>query len=304
MTFGINKCATMVVRPNTRKEQGRRDPTFYLGNKEIPKTNCYTYLGIRFDNTLSLKPVINSMNITKGFLKNPLIPIPFKRSVIFFQLCLVIVAYYAPLPGSNKSRTNGTQQLVNKSLYWISGSKNKEFFCFFIHFIKRAEYFTSIRNIFGVKKVDRCIENLRNLNLKKNKGILLEFEIFLKKTIKADNYIENKFVETRGYYINSTWNFFNTLKASIEKIIVNKVLNIGFLQYSSFNEIRNDVINNLDIVHSFFNSDSRQVNSENSGNISGNNSSEIGLNNSSHEISNNSDSVNENLSVNNLNVNN
>ncbi|OUM56518.1 hypothetical protein PIROE2DRAFT_18848, partial [Piromyces sp. E2] len=74
----------------------------------------------------------------------------------------------------------------------------------------------------------------------------------LKKSIKADNYIENKFVETR------------------------------------------------DIVHSFFNSDSRNVNSENSGNISGNNSGEIGLNNSSHEISNNSDSVNENLSVNNL----
>ncbi|OUM65179.1 hypothetical protein PIROE2DRAFT_7905 [Piromyces sp. E2] len=62
MTFGINKCATMVVRPNKRKEQGRRDPTFYLGNKEIPKTNCYTYLGIPFDNTLSLKPIINSMN--------------------------------------------------------------------------------------------------------------------------------------------------------------------------------------------------------------------------------------------------
>ena len=79
------------------------------------------------------------------------------------------------------------------------------------------------------------------------------------------------------------------------------------MNFSSFNEIRNDVINNLDIVHSCFNSDSRNVNSENSGNISGNNSSEIGFNNSSNEISNNSDnsdSVNENLSVNNLSVNN
>ncbi|OUM67281.1 hypothetical protein PIROE2DRAFT_5343, partial [Piromyces sp. E2] len=37
--------------------------------------------------------------------------------------------------------------------------------------------------------------------------------------------------------------------------------------------------------------DSRNVNSENFGNISGNNSGVIGLNNSSHEISNNSDSV-------------
>ncbi|OUM57385.1 hypothetical protein PIROE2DRAFT_17654, partial [Piromyces sp. E2] len=55
---------------------------------------------------------------------------------------------------------------------------------------------------------------------------------------------------------------------------------------------------NLDIVRSvpFFNSDSRNVNSEYS--------VKLGLNNSSNEINNNSDSVNENLSVNNLSVNN
>ncbi|OUM69137.1 family 26 glycoside hydrolase [Piromyces sp. E2] len=76
------------------------------------------------------------------------------------------------------------------------------------------------------------------------------------------------------------------------------------LQCSSFGEIKNDVFNNLDIVHYIFNSDSRNVKSENSGNISGNNSSEIGLSNSYNDISNNSDSVNENLSVNNLSVNN
>ncbi|OUM58884.1 hypothetical protein PIROE2DRAFT_15759 [Piromyces sp. E2] len=127
----------------------------------------------------------------RGFLKNPLIPIPFKRSVIS-SVVLGIAAYYAPLLGSNKSRTNGPQQLVNK---------------------------------------DNCEQSLEH------------------------------------------W----------------------LLNCSSFNEIRNDVINNLDIVHSFFNSDSRNVNSENFDYISGNNSSEIGLNNSSNEISNNSDSVNENL---------
>ncbi|OUM65008.1 hypothetical protein PIROE2DRAFT_8070, partial [Piromyces sp. E2] len=145
----------------------------------------------------------------------------------------------------------------------------------------------------------------------------------LKKSIKADNYIENKFVETRGYYklnlefpqytkgfhwllkahcgykLDST-----VLKAAKLKIIVSKVLNIGFLNCSSINEIRNDVLNNLDIVRSFFNSDTHNVNSENSGNNSGNNSKEIGLNNSYNEISNNNDSVNENLNVNNLSVNN
>ena len=48
MTFGINKCATMVVRPDSFK--GGRDPTHYLGNKKIPIVKCYTYLGILFDN--------------------------------------------------------------------------------------------------------------------------------------------------------------------------------------------------------------------------------------------------------------
>ncbi|OUM64430.1 hypothetical protein PIROE2DRAFT_8819 [Piromyces sp. E2] len=61
MTFGIDKCVSMVVRPNTPLHQGRRDPTFYLGNKKILKITCYTYLGIPFDNTSSLKPVIDSM---------------------------------------------------------------------------------------------------------------------------------------------------------------------------------------------------------------------------------------------------
>ncbi|OUM62863.1 hypothetical protein PIROE2DRAFT_10724, partial [Piromyces sp. E2] len=88
--------------------------------------NKLSYIGF-----YSLKPIINSMNNkvrkalfkVRGFLKNPLIPIPFKRSVIS-SVVLGIVAYYAPLLGSNKSRTKGTQQLVNKGLYWISGSKN------------------------------------------------------------------------------------------------------------------------------------------------------------------------------------
>ncbi|OUM63139.1 hypothetical protein PIROE2DRAFT_10407 [Piromyces sp. E2] len=48
----------------------------------------------------------------RGFLKNPLIPTPFKRSVIF-SIVLGIVAYYAHLLESNKSILNETQQLVN-----------------------------------------------------------------------------------------------------------------------------------------------------------------------------------------------
>ncbi|OUM61347.1 hypothetical protein PIROE2DRAFT_12689 [Piromyces sp. E2] len=108
MTFGINKCTSM----------------------KFQKQIVIRTLVIPFDNySLSHKTVINSMNNKvrkalfkiRSFLKNPLILIPFKRSVISSTV-LGIVAYYAPLLTSNKSRTNRTQQLVIKGLYWISGS--------------------------------------------------------------------------------------------------------------------------------------------------------------------------------------
>jgi len=49
--------------------------------------NCYTYLGVLFSNDLELKPIIQKMNnkvnkthySIKRFLKNPHIPIPYKR---------------------------------------------------------------------------------------------------------------------------------------------------------------------------------------------------------------------------------
>ncbi|OUM61892.1 hypothetical protein PIROE2DRAFT_12007, partial [Piromyces sp. E2] len=227
------------------------------------------------------------------------IPNSFKRSVIV--LGIGIVAYYASLLGSNKARTNGTQQLVNKGLYWISGSKNKNSFvslytlskelnipplsakcalaqnrCFEKWKESKCIISTLVNNIPKHRKYFWCKES-RLLNRKlaelKSKEKIKEFywnRDLLKKSIKADNYIENKFEETRGYY----------------------KLNLEFPQYTKG-------------FHGLLKaSDSCNGNSENSGNISGNNSNEIGLNNSSNEISNNSDSVNENLSVNNLSVNN
>ncbi|OUM57620.1 hypothetical protein PIROE2DRAFT_17330 [Piromyces sp. E2] len=203
MTFGINTCASMMVRPNTRSQQGKRDPTFYLGNKEIPKTNCYTYLGIPFNNTLS---VISS-------------------------IVLGIVTYYAFLLGSNKSRTNGTQQLVNKSLYWISGSKNKNSFvslytlskelyisplsakcalaqnrCFEKRQKSKCIILTMVNNIPKQRKYFWCKESRssnRKLSNFKFKEKIKEFywnRNLLKKSIKVDNYIENKFEETIDYY--------------------------------------------------------------------------------------------------------
>ena len=91
MEFCINKCSSLVVRGEVSRFLNRNDPTFYLSGQVLPKTNCYTYLGVPFSNDLELKPIIQRMNnkvrkalySIKGFLKNPHIPIPFKKNVIF-----------------------------------------------------------------------------------------------------------------------------------------------------------------------------------------------------------------------------
>ena len=62
MTFGINKCATMVIKPlNFVQSRSYETPTFYLGMYSIPKVSCYTYLGIPFSDDLSLQPVITNI---------------------------------------------------------------------------------------------------------------------------------------------------------------------------------------------------------------------------------------------------
>ena len=50
MNFGINKCAMMVIRPDTPLFQNKRDSTFYLAGQPIPITKCYTYLGNKINN--------------------------------------------------------------------------------------------------------------------------------------------------------------------------------------------------------------------------------------------------------------
>jgi len=85
MQFGINKCASLVVRGEVSRFLYNSNPTFYLSSQELPKTNCYTYLGVPLSNDLELKPIIQRMNnkvknalySIKGFLNKPHIPIPY-----------------------------------------------------------------------------------------------------------------------------------------------------------------------------------------------------------------------------------
>ena len=53
MTFSINKYVTTVIKAPDSSIVG--DPTFYLAGQPIPKSKCYTYLGIPFNSDLDLK---------------------------------------------------------------------------------------------------------------------------------------------------------------------------------------------------------------------------------------------------------
>ena len=130
MSFGINKCATMVIRP--KNDPGSSpDPVFKLNSTVIPQTTCYTYLGIPFDNKLSLTPIISHLHFKvqkalysiKGFLRNTKIPLYFKKLLINAAL-ISRISYYAPLLGSNKKRSDKIQKLINLAFYWIAGFNN------------------------------------------------------------------------------------------------------------------------------------------------------------------------------------
>ena len=133
MTFGINKCATLVVKPkNFIPSRHYENPTFRLGMNYIPSTNQYTYLGIPFNESLDLKPIIAKMNSKINytvnsffsFLTNRNVPFYFKTRILV-SFVLSSVLYYAPLLGSNKKNTEKAQTAFNRGLYWSFGFKNK-----------------------------------------------------------------------------------------------------------------------------------------------------------------------------------
>ena len=91
MTFGIKKCATMVIKPmNFQPPPNYSDPTFYLGKNDIPKVSSYVYLGIPFSDDLLLEHIISHMHfkVRKSllsfthFFSIKLIPIAYKKKVL------------------------------------------------------------------------------------------------------------------------------------------------------------------------------------------------------------------------------
>ena len=56
MTFGIEKCVTMVIKPmNIQYPPNYNDPTFSLRMNAIPKVSSYVYLDIPSSDDLLLK---------------------------------------------------------------------------------------------------------------------------------------------------------------------------------------------------------------------------------------------------------
>ena len=133
MTFGINKCATMVIKPlNFISPSNLVDPTFYLGFHPLPKASQYTYLGIPFDESLELKPIVSMLNSKINYkvnsyfrlLTNKYVPLYLKTRILVSYV-LSTVIYYAPLFGSNKSNTKKAQTALNRGMFWSFGFSNK-----------------------------------------------------------------------------------------------------------------------------------------------------------------------------------
>ena len=94
MTFEINKCTTLIVKPINfvKSINYGKIPSFFIGNNKLTKTDNYTYLGIPFDESLSLKPIQSKLNSNLNvklklyfrFLINKSIPLPLKKYVLIF----------------------------------------------------------------------------------------------------------------------------------------------------------------------------------------------------------------------------
>ena len=64
--------------------------------------------------------VNNALFSVSNFLRNPRIPIPFKK-IILNSIVITKVSYFAPLLGSNKEHSRQVQSTINIGLGWIAG---------------------------------------------------------------------------------------------------------------------------------------------------------------------------------------
>ena len=211
MTFGINKCATLVVKPlHFRNQDSYVDPTFYLGIHPIPKTSQYTYLGIPFNESLSLDPIISNLNSKLNltlnsyfrFLTNRLIPFHLKRLILIYYI-LSTVMYYSPLLGSNKGNTKKAQTILNRGMYWCFGFKTHNS-NISLYNISKELYIAPLSGICAIAQ-RRCFNKWKNsscviAHLVNNIPVLSHYSWAKKSRRLVNKYIEKSNKEVRNFY--------------------------------------------------------------------------------------------------------
>jgi len=94
----------------------------------IPKTNQYTYLGIPFNESLSLKPITSSLKCKLNYTLNSYFRFLINKNVLFYlkkptlihyilYYILSTTVYYAPLLESYRANTKKTQTILNHVIF-------------------------------------------------------------------------------------------------------------------------------------------------------------------------------------------
>jgi len=243
MTFGINKCATLVVKPmKFSPPRNYTDPTFYLGIHPLPKTNQYTYLGIPFDDSLELSPIIAKMNSKinlvvnyfSRFLSNKDVPF-FLKKLILVSYVLSSVIYFAPLFGSNKLHIKKAQTALNRALYRCFGFPNNTSNTTIYNMLKELSI-PPIASICANAQI-RCYNKWKNSScvishLIKNIPPLSHYSWTKKSRRLAERrFKDKKPKEIKKYYLE---NDFFTHNFAIKSVKFNLFIFFNFLFFSIF----------------------------------------------------------------------
>jgi len=83
--------------------------------------------------------VNNALFSVSNFLRNPRIPIPFKK-IILNSIVISRVSYFAPLLGSNKNHSRVAQSTINTGLGWVASVGQAKIIYFILFYFKRFKY--------------------------------------------------------------------------------------------------------------------------------------------------------------------
>jgi len=211
MTFGINKCATLVVKSlHFKNQDGHVDPTFHLGFNLIPKITQYTYLGIPFNESLALQPIISNLNSKLNFtlnsyfrfLTNRLFPLHLKRLILIYYI-LSTVVYYSSLLGSNKGNTKKAQTILNRGMYWCFGFKS----CnsnISLYNISKKLFIAPLSGICAIAQI-RCFKKWKNssciiAHLINSIPVLSHYSWAIKSRRLLNKYVEKSNKEIWNFY--------------------------------------------------------------------------------------------------------